>query len=152
MHSLDRLGAPADGNARASQRDDFAAVVEIHDRDTQRRLDIIDFHRLDLVERLGVARASLYATFGDKHQLYVKALVRYAETRDPDPVQLLSQPGPLEACWKFEDLCAHLGLSWDDERLPTVVAARYPNTRASFTRLVSWLVHEKNRLAAVFTR
>lgn len=48
----------------------------------------------DLVERLGVARASLYATFGDKHELYVKALVRYAETRDPDPVQLLSQPGP----------------------------------------------------------
>jgi hypothetical protein len=61
---------------------------------------------------------------------------------------LLSQPGPLEACWKFEDLCAHLGLSWDDERLPTVVASRYPNTRASFTRLVSWLVREKNKLAA----
>jgi hypothetical protein len=61
---------------------------------------------------------------------------------------LLSQPGPLEACWKFEDLCAHLGLGWDDERLPTVIAARYPNTRASFTRLVSWLVREKNRMAA----
>src|SRR5437870_3314804 len=28
---------------------------------------------------------------------------------------LLSQPGPLEACWKFEDLCAHLGLAWEAE-------------------------------------
>ena len=30
----------------------------------------------------------------------------------------------------------------------TVVAARYPNTRASFTRVVSWLMREKGQLAA----
>lgn len=30
-----------------------------------------------LTERLGIGRASLYATFGDKHQLYLAALRRY---------------------------------------------------------------------------
>ncbi|GAA0401052.1 TetR/AcrR family transcriptional regulator [Microbispora corallina] len=48
----------------------------------------------DLVERLGVARASLYATFGGKHDLYVRALDRYTESRDRRVVEALSQPGP----------------------------------------------------------
>lgn len=48
----------------------------------------------DLVEHLSIGKASLYATFGSKHDLYVKALERYTETRDPDPIELLSQPGP----------------------------------------------------------
>lgn len=48
----------------------------------------------DLVVHLGIGRASLYATFGSKHELYLKALDRYSQTRDPDPVDLLAQPGP----------------------------------------------------------
>jgi TetR/AcrR family transcriptional repressor of nem operon len=48
----------------------------------------------DLVERMGVARASIYATFGDKHALYMKALDRYGESADPDLLARLSQPGP----------------------------------------------------------
>ncbi|MBN6050942.1 helix-turn-helix transcriptional regulator [Nonomuraea sp. RK-328] len=48
----------------------------------------------DLVERLGIGRASLYATFGGKHELYMKALERYLERQSPSPVELLSQPGP----------------------------------------------------------
>lgn len=48
----------------------------------------------DLVEHLGIGRASLYATFGSKHELYLKALERYLRTRTPNPVELLSQPGP----------------------------------------------------------
>lgn len=48
----------------------------------------------DLVAGLGVARASIYATFGPKHELYLRALRRYLETRDPDPIALLSRPGP----------------------------------------------------------
>lgn len=47
----------------------------------------------DLTERLGIGRASLYATFGDKRRLYLKAVQRYLE-REPSPVELLSQPGP----------------------------------------------------------
>ncbi|MFJ9889028.1 TetR/AcrR family transcriptional regulator [Streptomyces sp. NPDC091287] len=47
----------------------------------------------DLVEHLGIARASIYATFGSKHELYLKAMDRYAEMRDPLLMSELSQPG-----------------------------------------------------------
>ncbi|MEV1077490.1 TetR/AcrR family transcriptional regulator [Streptomyces sp. NPDC050211] len=48
----------------------------------------------DLVEHLGIGRASIYATFGNKHELYLKALDRYSEMRDPRLLRELSQPGP----------------------------------------------------------
>ncbi|MEV5572891.1 TetR family transcriptional regulator [Spirillospora sp. NPDC052269] len=47
----------------------------------------------DLVERTGVARASLYSTFGGKHDLYTKALDLYTRST-PSIVEALSQPGP----------------------------------------------------------
>lgn len=49
----------------------------------------------DLIEHLGIARASIYATFGDKHSLYMRALDRYVQDRDPRLVERLSQPGPV---------------------------------------------------------
>jgi TetR/AcrR family transcriptional repressor of nem operon len=48
----------------------------------------------DLVEHLGIGRASIYATFGNKHELFLKALDRYGEMRDPQLTAELSQPGP----------------------------------------------------------
>ncbi|MHC5904954.1 TetR/AcrR family transcriptional regulator [Streptomyces sp. S6] len=48
----------------------------------------------DLVEHLGIARASIYATFGSKHELYLKALDRYGEANRPVLVRELSAPGP----------------------------------------------------------
>ncbi|MEU3604782.1 helix-turn-helix domain-containing protein [Streptomyces sp. NPDC035033] len=48
----------------------------------------------DLVEHLGIGRASIYATFGNKHELYLKALDRYLESQDPGLVEELSAPGP----------------------------------------------------------
>ncbi|MEJ3655542.1 helix-turn-helix domain-containing protein [Actinomycetes bacterium KLBMP 9759] len=48
----------------------------------------------DVVEHLGVARASIYATFGGKRELYLKALDRYREIVDPQLVVAMSQPGP----------------------------------------------------------
>ncbi|MFG2646853.1 TetR/AcrR family transcriptional regulator [Streptomyces sp. NPDC048436] len=48
----------------------------------------------DLVEALGIGRASIYATFGNKHELYLKALERYAGIQDPRLLAELSQPGP----------------------------------------------------------
>jgi TetR/AcrR family transcriptional repressor of nem operon len=48
----------------------------------------------DLVGHLGVGRASIYATFGNKHDLYMKALDRYGELCDPRLLDELSQPGP----------------------------------------------------------
>lgn len=47
----------------------------------------------DLVEHLGIGRASIYATFGNKHELYLKALDRYSENRDSSLLHELSQPG-----------------------------------------------------------
>jgi TetR/AcrR family transcriptional regulator, transcriptional repressor for nem operon len=49
----------------------------------------------DLVGHLGIARASIYATFGGKHELYMRALDRYVQARDPGLVEMLSQPGPV---------------------------------------------------------
>lgn len=48
----------------------------------------------DLVEHLGIGRASLYTTFGSKHDLYLKALDRYLLRVDPSPLEFLSRPGP----------------------------------------------------------
>jgi TetR/AcrR family transcriptional repressor of nem operon len=47
-----------------------------------------------LVERLGVARAGIYATFGSKRDLYLLALRRYGELCDPVLLEELSRPGP----------------------------------------------------------
>ena len=47
----------------------------------------------DLVTHLGVAKASLYATFGTKHDFYVTALKRYAERTDARVMAELSGPG-----------------------------------------------------------
>jgi len=48
----------------------------------------------DLVEHLGIGRASIYATFGSKHELYLRALERYDRAGLPPIVRELSQPGP----------------------------------------------------------
>ncbi|GIJ29558.1 TetR family transcriptional regulator [Micromonospora qiuiae] len=48
----------------------------------------------DLVEHLGIGRASIYATFGSKHELYLKAMDRYTEMRNPPLLAELAQPGP----------------------------------------------------------
>ncbi|MEV4496332.1 TetR/AcrR family transcriptional regulator [Micromonospora sp. DT201] len=49
----------------------------------------------DLVEHLGIAKASIYATFGSKGELYAKALRRYLDLTDPKIMTELSQPGPV---------------------------------------------------------
>jgi TetR/AcrR family transcriptional regulator, transcriptional repressor for nem operon len=49
----------------------------------------------DLVEHLGIGKASIYATFGSKHDLYLRALDRYVETKGPTELSALSQPGPV---------------------------------------------------------
>ncbi len=49
----------------------------------------------DLVAHLGIGRASLYATFGSKQELYLKALDRYGRAQNPVLTRELSQPGPV---------------------------------------------------------
>ncbi|WP_431967283.1 TetR/AcrR family transcriptional regulator [Nocardia sp. bgisy134] len=48
----------------------------------------------DLVQHLGIAKASIYAAFGCKHELFTKALQRYLELADERITTALSQPGP----------------------------------------------------------
>ncbi|MFE7855773.1 TetR/AcrR family transcriptional regulator [Streptomyces sp. NPDC057403] len=48
----------------------------------------------DLVDHLGIGRASIYATFGSKHELYLKALDRYDRAGLPPIMRELSGPGP----------------------------------------------------------
>lgn len=47
----------------------------------------------DLVDHLGIGRASIYATFGNKHELYLKALDRYGATEGEILVHELSGSG-----------------------------------------------------------
>ncbi|MEU8196812.1 TetR/AcrR family transcriptional regulator [Microbispora amethystogenes] len=78
----------------------------------------------DLVEHLGIGRASIYATFGGKHDLYLKALERYVQTRDPSLVELLSQPGPaLPAVRALVELYAEDAVGDRDRRGCMVVNA-----------------------------
>jgi TetR/AcrR family transcriptional repressor of nem operon len=78
--------------ARTKAFDPDAALARARDLFWQRGYEATSM--ADLVEHLGIGRASIYATFGSKHDLYVAALDRYAATLDPDPVDVLSQPGP----------------------------------------------------------
>lgn len=48
----------------------------------------------DLVEATGVNRASLYATFGDKHRLFCAVLDRYEDRAGSALVEALERPGP----------------------------------------------------------
>ncbi|WP_424187580.1 TetR/AcrR family transcriptional regulator [Actinokineospora sp. G85] len=52
----------------------------------------------DLVEHVGVGRASLYGAFGPKHQLYLAALERYVRNTNARVVEELGRGGsPLES-------------------------------------------------------
>ncbi|MFE7594827.1 TetR/AcrR family transcriptional regulator [Kitasatospora sp. NPDC057512] len=68
----------------------------------------------DLVERLGIARASLYATFGSKRELYLRALERYCEQSDSARLDELSQPGP--ALPAVRALVRHYATAGEEER------------------------------------
>jgi TetR/AcrR family transcriptional repressor of nem operon len=48
----------------------------------------------DLVEELGLGRGSIYAAFGDKHQLFVRALTRYLDRQDTLLTTALDGEGP----------------------------------------------------------
>ena len=49
----------------------------------------------DLVRHLGVGRGSLYATFGSKHQLYLRALDRYRATMGVGLAKQLASGAPV---------------------------------------------------------
>jgi TetR/AcrR family transcriptional repressor of nem operon len=69
----------------------------------------------DLVDRMGINRASLYDTYGDKHRLYLKALEAYQAEESQVFHQLLNTPNPSLAVLEqlFEQLIAQ---AQDDEQ------------------------------------
>jgi TetR/AcrR family transcriptional regulator, transcriptional repressor for nem operon len=50
----------------------------------------------DLVAGMGINRASIYSTFGDKHQLFVAALDHYAQSAGRELIDLLEGAGPAD--------------------------------------------------------
>lgn len=51
----------------------------------------------DLVSELGLGRGSIYAAFGDKHQLFIRALTRYLNRQDTLLTTALGTEGPAVA-------------------------------------------------------
>ncbi|MFI5528743.1 TetR/AcrR family transcriptional regulator [Kitasatospora sp. NPDC051853] len=78
--------------ARTKEFDPDSVLVQAMDLFWERGYEATSM--ADLVEHLGIARASLYGTFGSKHELYLSALKRYLESRETGFVGALSQPGP----------------------------------------------------------
>ena len=50
----------------------------------------------DLANCTGLGQSSLYNTFGDKQQLYLRALRRYYDTTTAEQTALLRRPGPIK--------------------------------------------------------
>ncbi|MGY4967405.1 TetR/AcrR family transcriptional regulator [Streptomyces sp. 900105245] len=48
----------------------------------------------DLVQELGLGRGSIYAAFGDKHRLFVRALSRYLDRQNTLLTKVLDAKGP----------------------------------------------------------
>ena len=94
----------------------------------------------DLVDHLGIGRASIYATFGSKHELYLRALDRYVARSDGRSLELLSRPGPaLPAVRQFVRLFLTEALSDDRGCLVTNTAVECPRDEPSARRVeFSW--------------
>ncbi|RCV49411.1 TetR/AcrR family transcriptional regulator [Marinitenerispora sediminis] len=108
----------------------------------------------DLVAHLGIGRASIYATFGSKRELYQRALERYAEIRDPDPVVMLSQPGPaLPAVRALLESFARQAVSEEGRRgcfvVNTAVELAPHDERAARSVAASWRAIETALVSAL---
>lgn len=57
----------------------------------------------DLLERTGLNRGSLYNAFGGKRQLFVKALLKYDQTRQANLAKMEALDDPKEAIARFFD-------------------------------------------------
>jgi TetR/AcrR family transcriptional regulator, transcriptional repressor for nem operon len=124
--------------ARPKEFDPDVALQKAMDLFWQRGYEATSMAQL--TETLGIGRASLYATFGDKRQLYLKALQRYVDTRDPSPIELLARPGPaLPAVRALVELYVEESLDDEQRRGCMVVnsaAELCPRSR-SVSRLVA---------------
>lgn len=71
----------------------------------------------NLVDHMGVQRGSLYAAFGDKHNLFVEALRHYAQTVISRHLRLLEEPTEgLSAIRKFFDEIVEISIQDGDAK------------------------------------
>ncbi|MEX5635127.1 TetR/AcrR family transcriptional regulator [Parafrankia sp. FMc2] len=108
----------------------------------------------DLVEHLGIGRASLYGTFGSKHDLYLAAMRRYLRGSEAGFVTALAQPGPaLSAVRAFVQSWVSEALADPDRRGCLIVnaaielAPRDPEVARQVA--VSWSVVETALLSSL---
>ncbi|MER7080518.1 transcriptional regulator, TetR family [Saccharopolyspora kobensis] len=107
----------------------------------------------ELVAHLGVARASIYATFGDKRRLYLKALERYLRITDESVVGVLSAGPALAGVHRLIDRYAEKAAA-DAERVGCMVvnaAVESSSRDAEVHRLVesSWSFLEASLTSAL---
>ncbi|MEV7025630.1 TetR family transcriptional regulator [Kitasatospora sp. NPDC093558] len=110
----------------------------------------------DLVEGLGIGRASLYATFGSKHELYLRALERYSEQTDAVLLAELSQPGPVLPAIRAV-IRRYADLSTGDRRqqgcfVTNTAVELAPHDASAARRVEASLGHLEALLTAALTR
>ncbi|WP_030024484.1 TetR/AcrR family transcriptional regulator [Streptomyces monomycini] len=99
----------------------------------------------DLVEHLGINRGSIYATYGSKHELYLRALDRYCENEGSVALERLNQPGPaLPAVRAFLRAFADEALADQDRKgcLVTNTAVELLPRDAKAERRIETALHE----------
>ncbi|MBH1936742.1 TetR/AcrR family transcriptional regulator [Streptomyces sp. AV19] len=109
----------------------------------------------DLVDHLGINRGSVYATFGSKHALYLRALDRYCETKGDVAMGVLGRPGPaLPAVRDLIHLYAAESLDDPDRKgcLVTNTAVELPGDDSAGRRVESALAELETALAGALVR
>ncbi|MEJ7741193.1 MAG: TetR family transcriptional regulator [Nocardioidaceae bacterium] len=110
----------------------------------------------DLTEHLGIARASLYATFRSKSELYHRALERYCLRQAGPLMEALEQPGPFLPV--IEGLLSHLSdvTAGDEERRGCLVvnatAERIPTDPETVRQVSEHLQRDQDLLRRALER
>ncbi|MFG6511155.1 TetR/AcrR family transcriptional regulator [Sulfitobacter sp. 916] len=84
----------------------------------------------DLVKAMGVNRGSLYATFGNKHDLFKSVLTRFVEERQAQTLaQLEAKPDPIDAILSLFDTVVHQSVTEREQKGNLIIhaALEFPN-------------------------
>lgn len=103
----------------------------------------------DLVDATGVNRSSLYATFGDKHTLYLAALDRYLEEYAlPGLTRLAGDPRGLAAITQFLNQLIRARCSGDRARWGCLMVNAHAGPESADPEVRRRLDHHHTRLRA----
>lgn len=103
----------------------------------------------DVVTETGVNRSSLYATFGDKHALYLAALDRYLEEHAlPGFARLAGDPRGLPAITQFFGQLIRARCSGERARWGCLMVNTHAGPESAYPDVRRRLDHHHNRLRA----